>query len=331
MYTLHGTLGIWRSRLALCCLPGILWLSAGCSDEAVSVTEPAPGPRPAFAIVDVLQQLGLEVLPGPVPTYFSPGSRERAEDLQARLRPAVDFWNDRMKLDLPITLAVLNPAHWAAISPSPYGIPGNNEPEFLVFVPSEPDKAVVTQLYNAARVALPEGAAADLARLGITYEDAVLLGLDLIGLFHETGHVYNAALGYRRGQTRHWFREFLATYTAYTYLELAQPSWIVVWNALSEALIEFVAQPPISRSLDFLPFSPLGLTPAGYGWFQSHFNLRADVVVRQRPRATWFPQLAAAGLDHGTLDIPTSELLHRLQGFKPGFTAWADAVGFEYQ
>lgn len=331
MSTLHGTLRIWRSRLFLSCLPGILWMSAGCSDHAVSVTEPIAGPRPDFAIVDVLQQLGLEVLPGPVPTYFSPGARERAEDLQEQLRPAVDFWNDRMKLDLPITLAVLNPAHWAAILPSPYGIPGNNEPEFVVIVPSEPENAVVTQLYKAAKGSLPEGAAADLARLGITYEDAVLLTLDLIGLFHETGHVYNAALGYHRGETRHWFREFLATYTAYTYLDVTQPSSIVVWNALSEAVIEFVDQPPVSRSLDFLPFSPMGLTPAGYGWFQSHFNLRADVVVRQRPRATWFPQLAAAGLNQGTLTIPTSELLQRLEGFNPGFSAWADAVGFDYQ
>ena len=115
------------------------------------------------------------------------------------------------------------------------------------------------------------------------------------------------------------------------YLEVARPSDIVVWNALSEAVIEFVGEPPISRSLDFLPFSPMGLTPAGYGWFQSHFNLRADVVVRQRPRATWFPQLAAAGLDQGTLTFPTSELLHRLEGFNPSFAAWADAVGFDYQ
>lgn len=331
MHTSKAPLRPWRSRLLRWSLPGLLWLAAGCSDQAASVTEAGPLPPPAFAIGDVLEQLGLEMLPGPVPTYFSPGARERAEDLQARLRPAVEFWDDRMNLELPITLAVLNPEHWAVILPTPYGIPGNNEPEHLVIVPSEPDKAVVTQLYTAAGAALPADAAAELARLGITYEDAVLLGLDLIGLFHETGHVYNAALGYRRGQTRHWFREFLATYTAYTYLDVARPSDIVVWNALSEAVIAFVGEPPVSRNLEFLPFSPLGLTPAGYGWFQSHFNLRADVVVRQRPRATWFEQLAEEGLDHGTLAIPTSELLRRLRGFNPSFTEWADGAGMEYQ
>jgi hypothetical protein len=302
-------------------------MATGCSDQAVSVTEPAPVPPPAFAIVDVLQQLGLETLPGPVLTYFSPGSRERAEDLQARLRPAVDFLDDRMKLDLPITLAVLNEEHWAAISPSPYGIPFNNEPQALVVVPAVPDKAAVTKLYSAARVALPAGAAADLARLGITYDDAVRLGLDLIGLFHEVSHVYNAALGYRKDETARWFREFLATYTAYTYLDVAQPSSIIVWNALSEAVIGFVQ--PISRSLENVTVEALG--PAGYGWFQSHFNLRNDVIVRQRPRATWFHQLAAAGLDHGTLAVPTSELLRRLRGFNPSFTAWADGAGMEYE
>lgn len=331
MRTIDATLRAWRSRLLRCGLPGILWMAAGCSDQAAPVTEPAPPPQPAFAIVDVLEQLGLEMLPAPVPTWFSPGAGERAEELQAQLRPAVAFWNDRLQLDLPITLAVLNPEHWAAISPAPYGIPFSNEPEFLAVVPSEPDQAVVTQLYFAAQGALPADAAADLEQLGIAYDDAVLLGLDLIGLFHETGHLYNAALGYRRGETRQWFREFLATYTAYTWLAVERPSDIVVWNALSAAVIAFIGEPPISRSLDFLPFSPQGLTPAGYGWFQSHFNLRADLVVRVRPRATWFEQLADAGLDHGTLAIPTSELLERLRGFQPSFTAWADGAGMEYE
>lgn len=330
MHAIHATGRIRRTRLLHCYLSGIVWMAVGCSDQSVLGTGPAPVPPPSFAIADALELLGLEMLPAPVPTYFSPGSRERAEDLQARLRPAVDYFRDRMKVNPPVTLAVLSEEHWAAISPSPYGVPFNREQESMVVVPAVPEKAAVTKLYNAARVALPPGAAADLARIGITYDDAVLLGLDLIGLFHETGHVYNAALGYRDGETARFLREFLATYTAYAYLDAAQPTSIIVWNALSEAVIEFVQ--PTSRSIDV--FNALGLQelgPAGYGWFQSHFNLRNDLVVRQRPHATWFHQLAAAGLDHGSFAVPTSDLLRRLRGFNPSFAAWAEGAGMHYE
>ena len=182
---------------------------------------------------------------------------------------------------------------------------------------------------SAARPALPAAAAADLAELGVSYDDAVLQVLDLIG-FHEVGHVYIAALGYHRHNSARWLEELLATYAAYSYLDVAQPSAITVWNALSAALLGFVR--PVSRSLDdFNVLYLQGLGPATYGWFQSQFNLRDDVVVQQRPRATWFAQLDAAGLDEDTRHIPTSELLRRLRGFMPSFTSWADSVGLEYR
>jgi hypothetical protein len=329
MFPVQDSFRLGGSRLLYCCwVFGLLWSAAGCSDDVVSVVEPAT-PRPAYAQLDLVQQLGLEVLPGPVPTYFSPGSRTRAEQLQARLRAADDFFRDRMKVSPAISLAVLDPTHWAAISPGPYGVPFVSNEYDLVVMPAVPELAVVTQIYSAARVALPASAAADLAELGITYDDAVLLVLDLIG-FHEVGHVYNAALGYRNNNTARWLEELLATYTAYSYLDVAEPSSMTVWNALSEAILGFVQ--PRTLSLDDFNTQPLRLLgPDGYGWFQSQFNLRDATVVRQRPKAVWFHQLAAAGLNQDTRSIPTSELLRRMHGFMPSFTAWAENVGFEYQ
>jgi hypothetical protein len=225
-------------------------------------------------------------------------------------------------------MAVLNEQDWAVISRGPYGVPFVTDEYDLVVLPALPDRAVVTQVYSAAQASLPASAAADLAQLGITYDDAVLLVLDLIG-FHEVGHVYNAALGYRNNNTARWLEELLATYTAYSYLDVAEPTSITVWNALSEAILAFVE--PSSRSLEVFNMGGVRiLGPDGYGWFQSHFNLRDDVVVRQRPRATWFHQLAGAGLDQDTRAVPTSELLHRLRGFMPSFTAWAESAGLEY-
>jgi hypothetical protein len=202
------------------------------------------------------------------------------------------------------------------------------EPTFAV-MPAVPERSVVTGIYAAARADLPADAAADLDRLGISYDEALGRIVDLIG-FHEVGHVYIAELGYHRENTAPWLEELLATYAAYSYLDVAQPSSIVVWNALSEALLGFVD--PVSRSLDdFNTLYIQGLGPATYGWFQSHFNLRNGLVVQRRPRATWFRQLAAERLDQDTRGVPTSELLSRLHGFMPSFTDWATEAGLEYQ
>lgn len=315
-----------------CGLALLLSALAGCGDDPVTLDD-APvlaTPGPSYGVLDVVQGLGLESLPGPIPTYFSPGSGERAEQLQAWLRTADEFFQGRLKIAPPFSLAVLNEEHWAQISPGPYGVPFVTlEEPVVVFLPALPERSVVTQIYGAARVGLPLGAAADLERVGVSYEEAVDQIVDLIG-FHEVGHVYIAALGYHQNHTPRWLEELLATYAAYSYLDVAQPSSIVVWNALSEALLGFVQ--PATRSLDELNDRPVQrFGPATYGWFQSHFNLRADLIVRRRPRATWFHQLAGTRLDEDTRDVPTSELLRRLRGFEPSFTEWAESAGLEYR
>lgn len=330
MHSFQAFFGRQTGVLHCCGLAWLLVALAGCGDDPVAVTEGPAVPGPAFAVVDDLEELELESLPGPIPTYFSPGSRARAEQLQAWLRAADAFFQDRLKVAPPFSLAVLNEEHWGAVSRGPYGVPFVTfaEPR-LVVMPAVPERAVVAQIYSASREGLPASAAGDLDRLGVSYEEAVLQVVDLIG-FHEVGHVYIAELGYHKENTARWLEELLATYAAYSYLDVAQPSSIVVWNALSEALLGFVQ--PVSRSLDdFNALYIQGLGPATYGWFQSHFNLRDAVIVRQRPRATWFQQLAATGLDQDTRAIPTSELLAQLGGFMPSFTQWAGSAGLEYR
>ena len=317
-------------------LAALLALAAGCSDNPVMVEEAVPTPALSSAILDDLQAAGVQTLPGPIPTYYSPGYQERAEVLQAWLRDADAYFRNRLRVDPDISLAVLDPEHWTLLSMGPYGvpfvpplIPGDlSEVPRLVVLPAVPEQAVVTQIYSASEPALPPHAAAELAALGISYDDAVLQVLDLIG-FHEVGHAYIAALGYHRNNTARWLEEMLATYAAYSYLDQARPSAIIVWDALSEALLGFVR--PGSRSLDDFNTIAFGLGPATYGWFQSHFNLRSTVLLKHRSGATWFAQLAGLGIDQDTRAMPTSELLRRLRGFNPSFTTWASEAGLEYE
>lgn len=330
MRVAHGRLdGAPARSLRYCGVAAVLVLLSGCSDDPVAVARLAPMEFEASQAHHNLEAMALESLPGPIPTYYSPGYRERAEMLQAWLRSADAFFQGRLKIAPEFELAVLAPEHWAVLTPGPYGVPFYTQAPHVVVMPAIPEQAVVTQIYSASRVALPPDAAVDLEAVGVSYDDAVLQVLDFIG-FHEVGHVYITALGYHPGNSPRWLSEMLATYAAYSYLAVERPSAITVWDALSEALLGFVE--PTSRSLeDFNAQGARGLGPATYGWFQSHFNLRDTQVVHQRPLATWFKQLAGTGLDEDTRDVPTSELLRRLHGFNPSFIEWAEAAGLEYE
>lgn len=330
METVNGRRDGWSARsLCHCALVAVLGLMSGCSSDPVAVDRAVPLDLPSSQVLSDLQALGLESLPAPIRTYYSPGYRERAEMLQAWLRSADTFFQRRLHIAPTFDLAVLNPEHWAVIFPGPYGVPFYTEAPHVVVMPAILELAVPTQIYTASRVALPASAAADLAAVGVSYEDAVLQVVDLIG-FHEVGHVYGETLGYHAGNTPRWLRELLATYAAYSYLQVERPSSITVWDALSEAVLGFVE--PTSLSLDdFNEQGARGLGPATYGWYQSHFNLRATDVLHQRPRATWFKQLAGTGIDRDTRDLATSELMRRLRGFHPSFTEWADAAGLQYR
>lgn len=302
---------------------------AGTSKTLSFSAVPAEPPPPAGSVLARVQALALDSLDTAIQTYYSAGARERAEELQEWLRTADLFFRDRLGVSPRFRLAVLDEEDWAEISAIPYGVPFFSPEPHVIVLPAVPEAAAVTQIYTAARVALPAHAAQDLADIGVTYEEAVLQVLDLIG-FHEVGHVYINAFGFNGTNTARWLEELLATYAAYSFLAVSDPDAITAWDALSEAVIAFVE--PVSRSLDdFTSANVRALGPATYGWFQSHFNLRDAVVVVERPEGSWLPELVAAGLAENTQTMATSELLARLDATLPGFTEWASSSGLEFR
>ena len=306
------------------------WSLSACGSEPgiVEVDDEEPSPPQDSLLMKVLN-LPLDSLAAPVQTFYSPGARERAELLQERLRAADAFFREHLDVEPQMRLAVLDEQHWSSIRPGPYGIPFVSDSPWVAVMPALLDKAVVAQIYSAAESALPADAAQALARVDVSYEEAVTQVVDLIG-FHEVGHVYVRSLGFRPERTARWFEELLATYAAYSYLQEADPDAIIVWNSLSEAILNFV--PPETRSLDdFNAIYIRGMGPATYGWFQSHFNLRDAAIVAERPHGSWFAELRAAGLTEGTQSLKTSVLLGRLDATFPDFTTWAFYSGLVFE
>jgi hypothetical protein len=268
-----------------------------------------------------VQSLGLESLPGPVPTYYSPEMRPRAEALQRRVRDAVSFFESRHNLSSPLTLAVLNEAHSAAVTQQPYAMLASVAPRVVV-VPAFPDRGPVAQVLRKAHGAAssPEVRQA-WNRLGVSHEAAVRQVLDAM-VIHEVGHTYvNGALGFR--DVARWFNEFMATYIAYTFLRSRDTAAISAWNAVSLDVVHGIT--PSTRRLEEFNrlYAGLGET---YGWFQSHFNLGVTAVLEQRQDADWFAELRGAGLVTGTRSLATLELLDRLDRITPRLKQWAEKL-----
>ena len=269
-----------------------------------------------------VRSLDVESLPGPVPTYYSPGARPRAEALQRRVRDAVSFFESRYGIPSPLSLAILNEPHWAALSPGPYGGMSASAAPPVVLLPAFPDRGVMAQFFRATHAAAssPEVRQA-WASLGVSHEMAVPQVIDAM-VFHEVGHVFLRALGF--SWTRHWFNEFTATYMAHILLR-REPATLRMWKAVSLDIVHGFK--PSTRSLDeFNRLYGMKLGPETYGWFYSQVNLGVAAVLEHTQDADWFKELRAAGLDKGNPSLTTSELLDRLERMTPGIKNWAEKL-----
>jgi hypothetical protein len=270
-----------------------------------------------------VQKLNLESLPGPVPTYYSPGMRPRAEMLQRRVREAVTFFETRYQTPVTVSLAILNESHLTSVAPgSPAGMFASVAP-LIVVVPAFPESGIVAQIFRKAHAAAtsPEARRA-WERLAVSHEAAVSQVLDAMVL-HEVGHTYvNGALGFRN--VARWLNEFMATYIAYTFLRSREPAAIETWNAVSLDIVDAIQ--PSTRRLDEFNRLYVGVGIETYGWFQSHFNLGVTAMLPQKQDANWFEELRAAGLDKDSRSLTTSELVDRLDRIAPGLKRWAETL-----
>lgn len=267
----------------------------------------------------------VDSLPGPIPTYFSPGYRVRAESLQALLRRMSDHLSPRLGKPPAVWLAVLDETHWKGLRRrGPYGSPFSSPPPRVIGLPAVPESSLVTKVFRSLHAAAPPDGLDTLRRIRRSYDESALAAVDWFGL-HELGHALADQWG-ADGEAR-WLHEFLATYLAYSYLADNDRNVMAAWNVLSRSFIKGIT--PAYRTLDDFnrPDRPLAAAaPESYGWFQSQFTILATDILRQRGGTDLFNRMRAAGLDVGSANLPTPELLARLDQIIPGFRRWAAAL-----
>lgn len=268
-----------------------------------------------------LERLKLPTLPGPIPTHYSAGYKERAEGLQSLIRDMFALYEPRFGLAADLRLAVLTKSDWQSITRRlPYGVPAVGGDPPVAGIPATPDGAI----HQTALVIRPRLSRSLLERIaaeGVSYERAAAVFVDLIGL-HELGH--HLAFQYGIELPSRWLHELTATYFSYGFLAEKRPDLQRIWDLVATGAYLEGANPAY-RSLSDFEERYFGVGVETYCWYQAMFNRRVSEIWPQRGAAFLadlrreFP----ARREGEELRAPEADVIDRLEKIAPGFRVWA--------
>lgn len=273
-----------------------------------------------------------------ITVYYSPQYEKKAIKLRSMLEDMMLYFNDKLRVKMNFTLAVLDESQWDRVvstmqrrdifmlevnKPSglepfhvPYGIPLSSTPPNIVFIPATGDNQPTKSVLSVKATA-PEFVIKAIRANGLTYEEAAQKMPDLIG-FHEVGHNYVDEYGIHATHT--WFREFLAHYFAYAFLSKKYPKTARLFLALHEALIAGIR--PKHTSLEDLNNLSTGVGAENYGWYQAQL-LRMVARVYERQGLSFVSEVKKAFPMSEKDSISMEVGLQRLEKIYPGFAEWS--------
>jgi hypothetical protein len=284
-----------------------------------AAAEPAPpGEPPRDISLAAVRDLGVDVLPGAVPAYHTPGYGERTAGLQRMVEEGRRFFSDSLDLRAEVNLAVLDEADCARLTPLPYTIPFFAAGAAIIFLPAS-TAGIIVDDYLASEPRLPAARLQQVRAARFSFVEGAHTMVDLIG-YHELGHLYTRAYGIQ--PPGHWVEEFMATYFAYAYLRRAQPRLAEVWDAIVQPAPD---TRPAHTSLGDFDRLYINVGPENYFWYQGTFAARVTEVFNERGLG-FITAVRDAFPVGGEADLQPGVVLERFERIHPGFIAWAAAL-----
>jgi hypothetical protein len=271
-----------------------------------------------------VQALKDPTIPGDVPTYYTPGYKNHARDLQRFLTGERSFYKKKLGVDVPLSLAVLDRRQWDQVTQQyPFPVPSVDGSPLVALMPA--NWADGPGFFAKEADIDPEAVATVKAR-GNDWTQATYQSADLIG-GHELGHAFERAYGIVPGT--HWLNEFLANYVLYAYLESQRRD--LLWLLPVMRAGTHWSRPLEHVSLD--DFESLYMqiltdtSPSdNYGWYQGQFFDQVEKVYAQKGIGFLKEVRAAFPAGSERFALGNAETLRRLDKISPGFTAWAHSL-----
>jgi hypothetical protein len=198
------------------------------ADRSGSAENTAPPEDFGANRAQFIQALHNPCLKGKIVTCYTPGYRTRAISLQQFLTGELIFVRQRLRVSVPLVLAVLDERQWPlAEHQLPYAMPS---------VHGDPPIALVAANWTAAKDFYPRAEVAgnpalfrEIARHRSTWDEANAQAGDSLSA-HELGHAVIDAYGIAPGS--HWLNEFLASYIWYAYISEQRPEELWLFDVL---------------------------------------------------------------------------------------------------
>lgn len=304
----------------------------GMTDISVAVGAAAQTPRAASSTstpqafepgrLGRVESLHDPLIKGAVSTWYTQGYRRRARELQRFISGERDFVEKQLGVNVPLSLAVLDPRQWKLVERQlPYPMPSVSGEPPVALMPA--DWTSGPGFFPRQEDSNPALVKSVLAR-GSTWEDASHRAMDLVG-GHELGHTALDSYGIVPGT--HWLNEFLASYVMYAYLQHERRD--LLWLIPVMQAICRVDQPQPRVSLDDFEsgyMQILTTDAANYSWYQGQFMEEVQRLYA-RQGVTFLSKVRAVFPAGGRrFALGNAATLRRLDAIDPSFSAWAKSL-----
>jgi hypothetical protein len=177
----------------------------------------------------------LNKIQGSVTVYYPDLFEREASEIHKLIESAVEYYNQDLKINIPISVFLLGPEEFAKYSKEQWG----SEAPYNTFLPF-----VVQGTPASMYLPLNAGSALDFFSLkaiegspsiipiGSTSQEMSQRFTTLVGL-HELGHQYMREL--KITQPVHWFQEMMANFIADAFLLKVSPADAKLWISIMEA------------------------------------------------------------------------------------------------
>jgi hypothetical protein len=271
-----------------------------------------------------VQALKDPLIPGDVPTYYTPGYESHARALQSFLAGERAFYKKELEVDVPLSMAVLDRRQWERVTKQyPFPMPSIDGSPLVALMPANWAEG---SGFFPKDADVDSGVIEAVKARGEDWTQATYQSADLIG-GHELGHAFERAYGIVPGT--HWFNEFLANYVLYAYLQAQRRD--LLWLLPVMHAETHWSRPVAHVSLDDFESLYMQLiadtsSSDNYGWYQGQFMDRVEQVYAKKGVA--FLKEARAVFPQGPerFALGNAETLRRLDKISPGFTDWAHSL-----